>query len=1252
MSKLTEIENALMRIEPTAFQQFGDEYLYFAESGFPDIQRFGTQKGKMKSKKGHPDSYYRTADGMYVFIEYTTLKKDRTGERLLAKVKQDLLDCWSEEKTGVRRNQINRIIYCLNSNLSPALELKLENFALMEGIPLAISDIKTLDTLSNDVVNRFPWLAKKLGMTIDTEQILPISVFVREYQTSPFATPLNLPLVGRKKEMETLLEAFARYANTFVTGVPGTGKTRLVLEVLEQLQQLGTTKVYCLSDKQRPIYDDLRTHLLDVQPYLLFLDDGNYRILFLQQILQLLREERVHPVHLVITVRSSALAATQEQCRDYESTTVMIEKLDDDTVRSIVQGTPFQITHLFAINQILSIANGNPRLAVMAAQVAVDGNSMEPLLDVSGLYRRYFDRTIDTSVRQNVTQLRILGLLSFFRSINLAETVFCTRLFQNFGLDGVEVSAISQQLFRMELLDADHTLTSFRIGEQTLGAYFFYWTWIEKPLLDMGVLFREYFPAHTDRFKDMITAAYNTFGQEKVMNQLRPAMSVYWAAIKQDESLAIKYLNAFWYGQIDVLLHYIEQKIDRLPSPENLSFDYNADITSSRSGFGDPWLGLLAQGYPYNLPELDTFLELSLSYVRKMTGEYSRLFANLKQAFTLQREDDVVGYQRQQTLVNFFAFQGVEDELPVRTLLKLAPTMLRTNGQFSSWGRNRDEMRIHRVHFGLSEELKTLRDSIWQYISGLPPAYTPYIRAFIEDYRTAIREADSAIIAYDNNYLLLLFRQLLSSDSFADCCIVQQWIKTLSRMGITGPAIDAAKRYFSNTTYQLYRRLRTDQLNGVDQFELPYEIPVFNQLKEQEIRDACTFSNLGEFATFFEQYRIMGEWEGKQQQNWVVSALDIALEEMMKKGELGLAANRLIIEGANPSGYVPYRPVQWLVQQRSWETFDALYRLVKNAIFPNQPQWIEQMVGAIPQERLLLSNIDDLADAYRQPGWKGYAADLDSKRFIAIDPSSPARLLAAIEASNRDKKSEIKLLPQCVAALADSWAGDWNVLKATYLQQAQLAKYFDANYAALAKIVGQQPGFLAEYLEASTADWRSYRDQRGLGILWTVPTADQAMQEAFDYGLTEERGYRTKSFYPNLFTRIPEQEQERAYGFLCRYSSDNTNNTFKINVALDCMREGLAERLEAFVLYILSIQSEPAFFASLRWTQDSYILKGNSIVSEVKAEEYRKLLDILERAPGKRHRYAEHRAYLHQQIDELEKRASLERKIRFVHDFF
>jgi|GEM_PF-6788380 len=1249
MSKITEVEATLLRIEPTKFQQFGDDYLYYAEPGFPDIQRFGTQKGKVKTKKGHPDSYYRATDGKYVFIEYTTMANDKSGEALVAKIKKDVRDCCNEKKTKVPQEQIERIIYCCNSNLSPSLETEVEDFARSEGIPLAIADIKTLDTLSRDVVNRFPWLAIQLELKIDTEQLLPIRTFIQQYQASVFATPLTIPMAGRELELENLQKAITTFPVTVVTGPSGTGKTRLVLEVLEQLQQKGNEVVFCLSDKQRPIYDDLRTYLVGAGPYFLFLDDSNYQIEFVQHILCLLKE-RPGLVHVVITTRNTALAQVQDVCKEHASTTTVIEKLDDDTIRLILRSKPFSITHRFAIDQILSIADGNPRLAVMAAQLAEGDKSLERLLDVSQLYHQYFDRLIKKSVQEDGTMLRVLGLCSLFRTIDLGDIDFCTRLMTVVGLDISIFTETCRQLARLDLLEADFTGTTFRISEQTLGAYFFYRTVIEEPLLDAGALLLAFFPSHLDRFQEMITGAYNTFGQEKGIGKLLPAMSVYWGTIKNDEFLALKYLDAFWYCHIDSLLLFVERKIEQMDTPSEPRFEYSSEITSSRSGFGDPWLGLLANGYAYDLPEIGEFINFSLAYVRKAPNEYPRLLANWKQAFPLHYDDEASDFHRQHVLIDTLIERSAEGEFAVRTFLNITPTLLRTNGQRSTWGRKRDSMRISRIEFPLSRALTALREKIWRFISRLSPVYGDYIRQFIEDYPANVLEANSEIVAYDNGYLLPLHQKLFSSDNFGDCCVVQDWIKTLLRLGITGSEIDTVQRWFSNPTYQLYQRLHSDLLDGIAQHELPYDIQVFYRLKEQEIRTACTFSTTEAFKAFFDEYRIIWEWEQQHKLSWVQPALDIAIEEMVKRGKRGLAAVQLIIDADNPTRYVPYRPINWLVEQGFWDAFDDLYALTKSANVPRQSQWIEQLVAAIPIERLVVGNIDDLVDAYGQPGRTGYAADLDWTRFVAIDPAAPTRLLRAIETANRDKKSEIKLLPQWLAKLIDNWTGDWAVLQASYLQQVMLTRNFDANFWVLGKIVGQQPGFLAQYVETSTKDWRSVRDQQGLGTLWSLPTAEQAMQEAFDYGLTDERYFPTRRFYPDLFSRVPAQEEDRAFVFLCQYLATNKDSVERADVVLECIREGLPDRWEAIIHYLLEVQPEPSFFERLHWTRDHYTFGRGGIVSEMKAAEFRTLIGILERTPGKRYRYADHRAFLLSEIDKWEKRAAQERKTRFLND--
>jgi hypothetical protein len=48
-----------------------------------------------------------------------------------------------------------------------------------------------------------------------------------------------------------------------------------------------------------------------------------------------------------------------------------------------------QYNHLY-LDRIVDIAQGNPRLAVMAAQVAKDSNTLKSIRDVSELYDQYY----------------------------------------------------------------------------------------------------------------------------------------------------------------------------------------------------------------------------------------------------------------------------------------------------------------------------------------------------------------------------------------------------------------------------------------------------------------------------------------------------------------------------------------------------------------------------------------------------------------------------------------------------------------------------------------------------------------------------------------------------------------------------------------------------------------------------------------------------------------------------------------------
>ena len=93
MSKLQEIETALLSINEAVFQNLCDAFLFQSENDFTEIHRVGSQTGKQKTTKGTPDSYFTRSDGKYVFIEYTTKNKNDNKKAFLEKLENDLKKC-------------------------------------------------------------------------------------------------------------------------------------------------------------------------------------------------------------------------------------------------------------------------------------------------------------------------------------------------------------------------------------------------------------------------------------------------------------------------------------------------------------------------------------------------------------------------------------------------------------------------------------------------------------------------------------------------------------------------------------------------------------------------------------------------------------------------------------------------------------------------------------------------------------------------------------------------------------------------------------------------------------------------------------------------------------------------------------------------------------------------------------------------------------------------------------------------------
>ena len=122
--------------------------------------------GIICATKGNPDTYFKSKNGKYIFVAYTTQK-----DNLFEKAKDDIEKCLDPEKTGIQEKDIEEIIFChTSSNLSAGEDKELKDICSQKGI---LFDIYGIDRIADEIYRKYKILAKDhLGMSIDTNQIL------------------------------------------------------------------------------------------------------------------------------------------------------------------------------------------------------------------------------------------------------------------------------------------------------------------------------------------------------------------------------------------------------------------------------------------------------------------------------------------------------------------------------------------------------------------------------------------------------------------------------------------------------------------------------------------------------------------------------------------------------------------------------------------------------------------------------------------------------------------------------------------------------------------------------------------------------------------------------------------------------------------------------------------------------------------------------------------------------------------------
>lgn len=801
MSKINQIENGIRELDGGAFQKLADEYL--RKKGYERLNPIGSVIGANKVRRGTPDTLVALDNGKYVLCEHTT---EVNG--LFAKIKRDLGKCFDAKKTGIPVGKIAEIVVCHTFLLASAEEAELQEICRKRNVVLSLFGI---GPLSYDIYDHYPRLARDhLGIEVDTGQIVSAEDFVAEYNKGAFATPLDNEFRFRKTEVDQALRALGEVDLVIVSGRPGVGKTRLALECCASfVKNHPDFELRCVFNRGPDLFQDLQFHFLAPKHHLILVDDAN-RLNRFEYVLQFLHKP-VGPgrVKIVATARDYALESIRGLARPFGvMKEVELESFGDDEIKGIVEHQ-FEIRNHHFLDRIAEVSRGNPRIAIMAAQVAKRENTLHALRDLSSLYDEYY-----RSIRQDFQDigkrdlLKAAGIVAFFRTIDRSNTELMQAIQVAFGITPDAFWDAIRQLHALEAVDL-YEDEVVRVSDQVLATYLFYLAMFRERAISFSSILTHFFPKLSHRIIDVLNPIVSVFGLEGIMDALRPSVDEAWNRLitsGEEESL-LQLMHIFWPLKETEVFLFIRDRVAGMDAEtvalDSLETKPNPDIPSPSL------LSLLGVFHASGIETIRIALTTLCDLVSKQPGELPRVVYVFQEAFGFKHSSDLQGYTVQRSVIDILWERAREGANPlfVKLFFAIAGNYLQTHFH-NSEAKERNALVMYNFDIPACTAILELRKVLWDRLFRLfrRPDHRDGMFDLLRNYHPFGRSGSLAqIVSADAAEVCDFFRRDLDPTAFRDCRVVHQFLDKLEFHGIEGD--NELRRQFRGEAFDLYEVL-------------------------------------------------------------------------------------------------------------------------------------------------------------------------------------------------------------------------------------------------------------------------------------------------------------------------------------------------------------------------------------------------------------------------------------------------------------
>lgn len=837
MSFITDIKDKIKAIGPGEFQELCDVLLSKLHPEW-NIHELGMKSGTGKTTIGNPDTYFRIENGekagKYVFVAYTT-----QDQSIYNKIKEDIEKCLDESKTGLPRSEIAEIIVChISDNLKAGDDKKLHD--LCGNIPLQIYGI---DQLSGFIYNRFPMIARDiLHLPLDTNQIYDDAGFVRSYDASDLAAPLNTPFMFREKKCSEILNSLKDNRFVVLSGTPGVGKTRLALEVCRQYAEINEVNLICIKNNGVPLHEDFLRWVEQPGKYIVLIDDAN-DIEELQFLVTYAADASDQNIRFVLTVRNYAKDMVIKTIRHVSEPVVSeISKLSDEEITEFIEKI-LDIHEQDYMDQIIRIAEGNPRIAYMAGKIASD-NDLSKIYDVSYLMDQYYEKTIDKSIGDDESLCITAGILAVVRAVSLNDLKNLEEIFQSKIINQKEFIQCCRKLVNLEVAEEQYGTINY--SDQCFSNYMLYYTFFRRKIIPFSMIldigFRYFREEIVQATKIILTIFNNDETEEYLKGQIKIVWERYRKEKNQELFEAFSGIYHLFFPEESLLL--AKRKIDVIQSkaiPDTIDFDQRM------YDYSDPVLNLL-NGYE-NVPEcLDNAMELALQFAVKSERNLIKFRHWFNSNFEINENSQFRGFGLQNHAIEFMKEHCLDGIAASKVFLSIGTEWLTSEFHPVSMGRNHSLL-TYRIVYQYSDKVTEYRTSLLDMIlkvineTSLTDKIHDDVLLLLKNYSQYVRNGlDQKIVESDAPYIEKIINSL--NNDLNKSVIVNSLLKGCSIQHYKAPWNLDMSSIFSSEAWKIYSLFSNDYVPS----EISYE--EFQQQRQKRIESSLKKLNKNNMDSF------------------------------------------------------------------------------------------------------------------------------------------------------------------------------------------------------------------------------------------------------------------------------------------------------------------------------------------------------------------------------------------------------------------